>query len=119
MLFSGFVLLSLGCTPPPSTVFSRKIATAFIYAMNVSEEVMKEYQYPVHFGMNENYLTRMFGQAETLSAFETLQFEDYNKVVFQYFDPEARKQLRLNVFPEDCRKASELGALLVSSVSQP
>jgi len=104
----------LAYTSPPSTLFAKKIPTAFIYAMNISEKMMTEYQYSVHFGSNENYLTRMFGhQAETLYCFETLQFEDYDKVVFNYFDPEARKKRRIEVFPEDCRKASELGGKLV------
>ncbi len=76
---------------------------------------MKEYNYPVHLGMNENYLTRIFGHAETLCSFETLQFEDYDKVVFNYFDPEERRQRRINVFPDDCQKTSKLGARLVSS----
>ena len=26
----------------------RKISTAFVYTMNISEEMMKEYHYPVH-----------------------------------------------------------------------
>ncbi|ABK98730.1 flavodoxin family protein [Pelobacter propionicus] len=105
----------LAYTRPPSTIFERKVPTAFIYTMNVSEEIMKEYNYPVHLGMNENYLTRIFGQGETLCSFETLQFEDYDKVVFNYFNPEERRQRRINVFPEDCRKASELGARLARS----
>ncbi len=99
-------------TLPPSTIFDRKVPTAFIYTMNVSEEVMKEYQYPIHFEKNEYYLNRIFGQAETLCSFETLQFEDYDKVVFNYFDPEERRERRRTVFPEDCRKAFELGASL-------
>jgi hypothetical protein len=78
--------------------------------MNLSEEMMTEYHYPVHIRSKENYLTRIFGEAETLCCFETLQFEDYDKVVFNYFDPEERRQRRKNVFPEDCRKALELGA---------
>jgi multimeric flavodoxin WrbA len=101
-------------TRPPGSLFGRKIPTAFIYTMNVSEEIMKEYQYPVHFGLNENYLTRIFGQAETLCSFETLQFEDYDKVVFNYFDPEQRRERHRTVFPEDCRKAFELGTRMVS-----
>lgn len=105
----------LAYTRPPSSLFTRNVPTAFIYTMNVSEEIMKENQYPIHIGMNENYLTRIFGQAETLCSYETLQFEDYDKVVFNYFDPEERRQLRMNVFPEDCRKASELGARLARS----
>ncbi len=43
--------------------------------------------------------------------------EDYDKVVFQYFDPEERRQRRIDVFPEDCRKASELGARLAGPAS--
>ncbi len=101
-------------TRPPGSLCKRKIPTAFIYTMNVSEDLMKEYQYPVHIGLNENLLGRTFGQAESLCSFETLQFEDYDKVVFSYFDPEERRERHRTVFSEDCRKAFELGASLVS-----
>lgn len=104
-------------TRPPGSLFERKIQTAFIYTMNVSEDVMKEYHYPLHIRLNENYLTRIFGQAESLCSFETLQFEDYDKVVFNYFDPEDRKKRRIEVFPEDCRKAYELGVRLAGTAS--
>ena len=98
---------------PPGSLFGRSIATAFIYTMNVSEEIMREYQYPVHFGLNENVLRRTFGRAETLCSFETLQFDDYDKVVFNYFDPEERRERRRTVFPEDCARAFALGVRLV------
>jgi multimeric flavodoxin WrbA len=101
-------------TRPPGSLYERKISTAFMYTMNVSEEIMKENNYPIHFGMNENYLTRIFGKSETLYCFETLQFEDYDKVVFNYFDPEQRRERHRVVFPEDCRKAFELGASLAT-----
>jgi multimeric flavodoxin WrbA len=97
-------------TNPPSSLFGRKIRTAFIYTMNVSEEQMKAVQYPVHIGLNENVLARTFGYAETICSFETLQFEDYSKVVFSYTDPEMRKERRKNVFPKDLEKAYALGA---------
>ena len=102
-------------TRPPGSLFGRKIPTAFIYTMNVSEEMMQEFCYPVHFSLNENVLSRTFGQAQTLCCFETLQFEDYDKMVFSYFDPEERRERRRTIFPEDCRKAFELGAGLVTS----
>jgi hypothetical protein len=54
----------------------------------------------------------MFGKSETLCCFETLQFEDYDKVVFNYFDPEQRKERYRTIFPEDCRKAFDLGTRL-------
>ncbi len=97
---------------PPESLFDRKIHTAFIYTMNVPEDLMKANNYPVHISQNENVLIRTFGHAESLCSFATLQFEDYDKVVFSYFDPEERKERRRTVFPEDCRKAFELGARL-------
>jgi len=102
-------------TRPPGSLFGRMVPTAFIYTMNVSEQLMKEYSYPVHIGLNENVLGRTFGQSEALCSFETLQFADYDKVVFSYFDPEERRERRRTVFPEDCRKAFELGARLAES----
>jgi multimeric flavodoxin WrbA len=99
-------------TSPPTTLFDRKIKTAFIYTMNVSEEQMKAAQYTVHMGLNENVLARTFGHAESLCSFETLQFEDYSKVVFSYTDPEARKERRKTVFPKDLEKAFALGTRL-------
>jgi len=102
---------------PPASLFSRNMPTAFIYTMNVSEKMMQEFCYPVHIGLNENVLRRTFGQAESFCSFETLQFEDYDKVVFDYFEPEQRRERRRTVFPEDCSKAFELGARLAGGVA--
>lgn len=102
-------------TRPPGSLFGRSIPTAFIYTMNVSEDTMKEFCYTVPIGLNENVLGRTFGKAESLCCFETLQFEDYDKVVFSYFDPEERRERHRTVFPEDCRKAYELGARLAGA----
>jgi len=105
----------LAYTRPPSSLFKKKIRSAFIYTMNISEPQMKEYHYTVHTGLNESVLNRTFGHAESLFSCETLQFEDYDKVVFNYFDPEERKERRRTVFPQDCKRAFELGARLVTS----
>jgi len=99
----------LAYTNPPSSLFGRKIRAAFIYTMNVSEEMMKAHKYSVHTDLNEGILARTFGHAESFFSFETLQFEDYSKVVFSYCDPEARKERRMTVFPRDLEKAFALG----------
>jgi multimeric flavodoxin WrbA len=104
---------------PPQSLFGRTIPTAFIYTMNVSAEVMREYQYPVHFGVNQTYLARIFGAAETLCACETLQFEDYSRVVFNYFDPTERRATYQQNFPEQCRQAFALGERLVAGARLP
>ena len=106
----------LAYTNPPSTLLERRINSAFIYTMNVSEQQMKEFGYSLHIAANVHILSRTFGHSESLCTFETLQFEDYSKVVFSYFDPEERRERRRTVFPEDCRKAFELGARLTDTV---
>ena len=100
---------------PPESLFKRKIPTAFIYTMNVSKDLMNEHKYTVHIDLNGEVLRRTFGRSESLCAFETLQFEDYDKVVFSYFDPEERRKRSKTVFPEDCRKAFALGVRLAGT----
>ena len=102
-------------TNPPASLFEKKIQTAFVYTMNVSEQQMQDYLYPVHTGSNEQVLARTFGHAESMFSFETLQFEDYSKMVFNYFDPADRTERHRTVFPEDCRRAYDLGTRLATS----
>ena len=109
LLFQYFVYAQ-----PPASLFGRRIRTAFVYTMNVPETLMREYNYPVHMGANENYLRMIFGECESLCCNETLQFDDYGKYVFDYFDPEKRRERHAVLFPENCGKAFDLGRRLVS-----
>ncbi len=56
-------------TRPPASIIPKKILTAFIHTMNVSEQQMKEV-YATHIWANENILKMMFGHAETHSLNE-------------------------------------------------
>ncbi|MGA2120626.1 MAG: flavodoxin family protein [Methanoregula sp.] len=96
---------------PPASLFPKKIPTVFVYTMNISEQLMKE-NYGTYIGANKQVLKMMFGKSESFFSNETLQFEDYDKVVFSYFDPEERKERRRTVFPQDCKRAFELGTRL-------
>ena len=71
---------------------------------------MKEYGFNHHFGFNEMVLKIIFGNSETLFSFDTYQFKDYSKVVSDRFDPEKKAKRRKEVFPDDCKKAFEMGA---------
>ncbi len=55
------------------------------------------------------------GPTEVLVSGETLQLKDYGKTDWQWtlFDPEARQKRHEEVFPQECRKAFEMGAALV------
>jgi multimeric flavodoxin WrbA len=101
-------------TNPPGTLFPKKIKTGFIYTMNVSEEVMREWKYEVNFNRYDGALRRIFGESEYICSFDTLQFDDYSKVLNTRFDPVKKKQRHEEVFPMDCQKAFAMGVRLVA-----
>ncbi len=97
-------------TDPPGSLFPRKIRTGFICTLGATEEMAKDRGFDRHIAINEMFMRLIFGAAETLCSYDTLQFEDYSKVFAPRFDPEKKAQRRAEVFPADCRKAFEMGA---------
>ncbi|MDP6923265.1 MAG: flavodoxin family protein [Candidatus Scalindua sp.] len=102
-------------TDPLKSLFTKKINTGFINTMNFREEQVKEYGLNHYFGFNEMTLKIIFGASESLFNFDTYQFKDYSKVVSGRFDPEKKAKRRREVFPDDCKKAFEMGSRFSSS----
>ena len=96
-------------TPPPRSLFPKKINTGFIYTMNARQEGMKPSGQEGRVTRNERLLQMLFGASESLFSFDTYQFEDYSKVVADLFDPEEKAKRRREIFPKDCEKAFEMG----------
>ena len=59
-------------------------------------------------------LNSFVGPTEVLISGDTLQLKDYGKTDWPWtmFDPEAKQKRHDTVFPEECRKAFELGTTL-------
>jgi len=95
--------------------FPRRINTAMIYTMNVPEDLLKQFGYTRMFGTAKRTLERNFGACELLVSTDTLQFNDYDKYDAKNFDKEAKAKRHVKVFPEDCKKAFELGIRMASS----
>ena len=53
------------------------------------------------------------GPTRVLTSSETLQVSDYSRYNWTIFDPEARKHRHETVFPQDQKKAFELGGQMV------
>jgi multimeric flavodoxin WrbA len=64
-------------TPSYATIFPGKLATAFIYTMNIKEESLAAYGQDQVFATTQGYMTRIFGNCETLLSTDTYQFDDY------------------------------------------
>jgi multimeric flavodoxin WrbA len=102
-----------------SSLFSRTIASGFIYTMNVTAEGMKQRGYEQCMQNTELAVNRMLrGTApQTLYVNDTLQFKDYSKYVTTAFSAEAKAKRRQEEFPKDCQKAFELGRRLLQPES--
>ena len=48
-----------------------------------------------------------------MCGFDTLQFDDYSKVLATRYDPVAKKKRHDEVFPLDCQRAFDIGVRLV------
>ncbi|MBN2040612.1 MAG: flavodoxin family protein [Spirochaetes bacterium] len=99
---------------PPRSLFKKKINIGLIYTMNAPEAVMKDVGYDKYLESNEMMTKMLFGSSETLCSYETLQFEDYSKVVFELFDPSVRITRREQIFPKDLKKAYDMGVRFAS-----
>ena len=70
-------------------------------------------------GLVQNYqqvLSRFVGPTSVLVSGDTLQLKDYGKLDWKWslFDPEAKKVRHETVFPQECKKAFEMGAALLT-----
>ena len=102
-------------TPNYDSLFPKKIPTAMIYTMNVSEQLMGQLNYGVHLDRTRMFISNFLGSCEQLISTDTYQFDDYSKYLSTGWDAEAKAKRKAEVFPQDCQKAQELGARLIES----
>ena len=109
-LMERLVFPYLVYSDPPGSCCPRKIQTGLIYTMNCPEAFIKQVNYDRYFAQNEGMMARILGACESLYSYDTLQFEDYSKMMADWMDPQKKMQRHLEVFPQDCQKAFEMGA---------
>lgn len=96
-----------------SSIAPKKLRTAFVYTMNVTEKMMEEWRYPERMGMMEGFAARLFGHEPVVQFVNnTYQFKDYSKYASTVFDEAEKARYRKEHFPLDCEKAFENGAAL-------
>ena len=99
------------------SAINRKIYSAVIYTMNAPEEIAAKMHYPECLAPNEQAMKIVLGECETLCAYNTYQFTDYSRYEANMFDEKIKAQQREKVFPEDLKKAYELGVRLVQKAN--
>ena len=91
---------------------TRNIPVGLIYTMNVSKDMLEQFNYPVILGANEAYLNMIYGYCETIYACDTYQFSDYSQYDCDVFDENHKRQVKENQFPKDLEQAYNLGKKL-------
>lgn len=108
LFFSNYIY----STEIPS-VFGKKIPSAFIYTMNVTEEQAKEYHLP------QNIAARILGiPPKTLWAYNTLQFNDYSKYESSVFSESDKKAYQEKAGPICLKEAYDIGQSLVQGTTK-
>ncbi|MBQ6155317.1 MAG: flavodoxin family protein [Bacteroidales bacterium] len=92
--------------------------TAMIFTMNIPEEAMADWKYPVLLGSCADQLRQNFGHSETLYACNTYQFNDYSRYAMTVFKEEDKRRHRDEHFPIDLQNAYELGKRLVEQAKR-
>lgn len=87
--------------------------TAWIFTMNIPESLFGEFGYSALFQRYANWMKLYFGHCETLLATDTMQVKDYSCYHLGCWDSDAKRLRHETVFPEECKRAYELGVKLM------
>jgi len=101
-------------TPEYASLFGRRIQTACVYTMNVTEEQMPALGQDKTVNSARGVMERTFGNCELMLCTDTYQFKDYSQYLCTCFDAAAKAKRRHEVFPQDCKRAREMGMRLAA-----
>ena len=110
-LYERLIFQNLTYTKEQPCCNEHMIPTLLVMTSNAPQEM---YQ-----GLMDNYQRTMnsfVGPTKVLISADTLQLKDYNSTDWKWtiFDPEKKKKRHETVFPEECKKAFEMGKELCS-----
>ncbi len=111
-----FVFQYITYANPPATKYPKRIRSAMIYTMNISEDNFDAYGVHACVQHAPAFLERTLGSCETLLVSDTAQFDEYSKYENTLFDPAAKMKRRREHFPKDEENAFALGVRLMRPV---
>ncbi len=90
-----------------------KIASGLILTMNATDDLLGPLGYDRLFRHYADTMGRILrGPCRFLAVTDTLQFDDYSKYMSSIFDPEHKRKMREQKFPQDLKACCELGRML-------
>lgn len=99
------------------SIAPKRLKTAMIYTMNVTEELANQ-MYPDMYNRTEFMVETVFTKPERIFAYDTYQFNDYDKYVVETFDKNKKLKHKEDQFPKDLQKAYEAGVKMADKILQ-
>ena len=97
------------------TVFPKKLPSAYIYTMNMTEKHFEFFGMSERLKLQEVFTKKILGiTPKVLCAYNTVQFKDYSRYESSIFDADEKFAYHEKHFPEDCAAAYNIGRDLVS-----
>jgi multimeric flavodoxin WrbA len=91
------------------TIAPKRMPTAMIYTMNVTEQGMHDQEYNKRWLTMENVIGRILQQPKLIYACNTYQFNDYNLYHAERFSEKEKAAYKAKHWAEDCKKAFDIG----------
>ncbi|MDR3047639.1 MAG: flavodoxin family protein [Bacteroidales bacterium] len=100
----------------PRSVAPKRMQTAMIYTMNVTEQGYYDQKYDEKLAVMENVIGRIFQQPVSICAFNTYQFDDYSRYYADRFSEPDKASYKTEHWALDCQKAFDAGKAMVETI---
>jgi len=112
-LFERLIFQSLTYKTEFQSYNQKQIPVLMIMTSNASEDFYTQIGYDQMLQRYQGSFNTFVGPTKILISSDTLQVKDYSRYNWTMFDPEHKKERHETVFPEDKKKAFDLGAQMV------
>jgi multimeric flavodoxin WrbA len=96
-----------------ATTYTKRPRVGWVFTMNAPGEFYKEYLAGL-----VSLTSRIVGESEHVTAFQTRQFEDYSLYAATMFDVDMVKRRHAEQFPKDCEAARLMGKRLAEACGE-
>ena len=114
-LYERLIFQSLTYKTEVRSYNQRRIPVLMIMTSNASEDFYVQIGYDEMLQRYQGSLSTFVGPTKILISSDTLQVKDYSSYNWTMFDPEHKKERHETVFPEDKKKAFDLGVEMVTT----
>ena len=112
-LYERLIFQSLTYKTEVRSYNRKQITVLMIMTSNASEDFYAQICYDEMLKRYQGTLGTFVGPTKLLISSDTLQVKDYSRYNWTMFNPDAKKERHETVFPEDKKKAFDLGVQMV------